>query len=81
MKKVQNQGTKLVTLKHVVSRASKDEDFLNSMLKSPSATLKSNALKLSEADGKKLKVMVAKTRAARENSRPAGPDTINPWGP
>ncbi len=65
MKKPQNQEAKLVTLKHVVSRASKDEDFQNSLLKAPKAALKNNALKLSEADGKKLNTLIAKTRRVK----------------
>ena len=76
MKKIQNQGAKLVPLKHVVSRASKEKDFLNSMLKAPKTTLKNNALRLSDADGKKLNTMIAKARASRRSTvrtKPPGP--------
>lgn len=79
MTKIQNQGAKLVPLKHVVSRASKDKDFLNSMLKAPKTTLKNNGLRLSDADGKKLNTLIAKAR----KKKPSLGWTIppGPWSP
>jgi hypothetical protein len=65
MKKIQNQEPKLVTLKHVVSRASKDKVFLNSLLKAPKSTLRNNALQLSEANGKKLNTLITKYRRVK----------------
>jgi hypothetical protein len=77
MKNLQNQAAKLVPLKDLATRASKDKDFFNSLLKAPKTTLKNNALKLSEADGKKLSTLVTKARKEKWSS-PKGAGSQSP---